>query len=371
MERIFLKTKIFYGENSLERLGSIYSKRIWIICDQFLIDNGSIRKVLEVIDNSNEVRLFNGVLPDTPLTVIGKGVAILTQFKPEVIIAFGGGSAIDTAKGIRYFGREMKIAIDVPLIAIPTTSGTGSEVTAAAVVVDHETKQKHIFFDDSIYPDEAILDAKLTLTLPPDITANTGMDVMTHALEAYVANGSSVCTDAMAEKAMELIMNSLLKCYRCGNDEAARSEMLLASSMAGIAFNTAGLGINHSIAHQIGGVFHIAHGLANAILLNAVIQFNGQDERVFAKYAKMAYQTGMVERNTDPKLAVAVLLTFITSLKKLMNMPVSLSECGVKKSDFDQYISYVSQNAVNDGCTPMNPRKITEEDVETILKKIY
>ena len=371
MERVYLKTKIFYGENSLERLASICGKKIWIICDKFLIDNGSIRKVLEVIDNSNEVKLFNGVLPDTPLTVIGKGAAILTQFKPEVIIAFGGGSAIDTAKGILYFGREMKIAGNVRLIAIPTTSGTGSEVTAATVVVDHETKQKHIFFDDSIYPDEAILDARLTLTLPPDITANTGMDVMTHALEAYVAKGSSVYTDAMAEKAVELIMKSLLKCYRCGDDIEARGEMLLASSLAGIAFSIAGLGMSHSIAHQVGGTFHIAHGLANAILLNEVILFNGQDEKVFDKYAKMAYQTGMVERNADPKLAVAVLLTFIRSLKKLMNMPVSLSECGVTQADFDKYVQYVSQNALNDGCTPMNPRRITAQDVETLLKKIY
>ncbi|WP_444641514.1 1-propanol dehydrogenase PduQ [Caproiciproducens sp. R1] len=371
LERIYLRTKIYYGENSLEHLADITGKRIWIICDRFLIENGSIRKVLEVIDNSNEVKLFNGVLPDTPLTAIGKGVAILKQFRPEVMIAFGGGSAIDTAKGILYFAREMKLAADVPLIAIPTTSGTGSEVTAATVVVDHETKKKHIFFDDSIYPDEAILDAKLTLSLPPEITANTGMDVMTHAMEAYVAKGASVYTDAMAEKAVELIMRSLLQCYRHGDDEQARVEMLLASSLAGIAFSIAGLGMSHSIAHQVGGTFHITHGLANALLLNEVILFNSLDDRVAAKYAQMAYRTGMVERSTDPKLAVAVLLACITSLKKLMNMPLTLSACGVSQETFDQYVHYVAQNAVQDGCTPMNPRGITVQDVETLLKKIH
>ncbi|WP_255575587.1 1-propanol dehydrogenase PduQ [Caproiciproducens faecalis] len=371
MDRIYLRTKIFYGENSLERLSSILGKRIWIICDRFLIENGSIRKVLEVIDNSNEVKLFNGVLPDTPLTVIGKGVAILKQFRPEVIIAFGGGSAIDTAKGILYFAREMKADAGIPLIAIPTTSGTGSEVTAATVVVDHETKKKHIFFDDSIYPDEAILDAKLTLSLPPEITANTGMDVLTHAMEAYVAKGASVYTDALAEKAVELIMKSLLQCYRHGDDGQAREQMLLASSLAGIAFSIAGLGMSHSVAHQVGGTFHIAHGLANAVLLNEVVLFNSRDSEVRAKYAQMAYRTGMVERSVDPGFAVDVLLTCIMSLKKMMNMPLTLAECGVSKEDFDKNVRYVAQNAVKDGCTPMNPIKITEQDVELLLKKLY
>lgn len=371
MDSVYIKTKIFSGENSLSRLESFVNKNIWIICDNFLVKNGSIKEILKVIDNSNKVTLFDDVVPDPPLNVIGKGIAIISQLKPDIVIAYGGGSAIDTAKGIIYFAREKKIVDNIKLIAVPTTSGTGSEVTSATVITDTQEKIKHIIFDDGLLPDEAILDAKLTLTVPANITANTGLDVLTHALEAYVSKGANVYSDALAEKSVELIINSLLKCYFNGKDEISRTKMHQASNLAGIAFNNAGLGINHSIAHQLGGNFHIPHGLANALLLNSVIKFNLSSKTAYSKYAKMAYQTGMVDRNTDEKFAVMVLMEYINEIKRLMNIPRNLRECGIEKETFLNTKQNLIDNALKDGCTSSNPVKPFKEDINKILENIY
>lgn len=371
MNSIYIKTKIFSGENSIDRLKDFYNKKIWIICDQFLVKSGSIVGLLKVIDNSNDVRLFSEVVPDPPLNVVAKGVATIKKINPDIVIAYGGGSAIDTAKGIIYFARTQNIVSDIKLIAIPTTSGTGSEVTSATVITDTENKVKNIIFDDGILPDEAILDAKLTLSVPQTITAHTGLDVLTHALEAYVSKKANPYSDALAEKSVELVVQSLIKCYKNGNDEESRLNMHQASNIAGISFNIAGLGINHSIAHQIGGNFHIPHGLANSLLLNAVIKYNCKDKSVLSKYAKIAYKTGMIERSESEEIAVAVLMELITAIKKVMNLPLTLRECNVSRDDFENAKLVMCQNAIKDGCTATNPVPISEIDVEYLLNEIY
>lgn len=371
MNCVYIKTKIYSGENSLKRLEKIKNTNIWIICDQFLVKNGSLNSVLSFIDNSNNVSIFDEVIPDPPLSVIGKGVALSKKINPDVIIAYGGGSAIDTAKGIIYFAKQQNFVGEINFIAIPTTSGTGSEVTSATVVTDTETKTKHIIFDDGILPDEAILDPNLTVSVPPAITANTGMDVLTHAIEAYVAKGANVYSDALAEKAVELVMESLVQCYSQGNDIIARSKMHEASNLAGMAFNISGLGINHSLAHQIGGRFHIPHGLANSVFLAAVIEYNCEDCDTLKKYAKLAYKTGMVEKTQTNEFAVEVLKTYIKSLMKIMHMPQNLKECDVDKNEFDDAKSLMAENALKDGCTQSNRKSITKIEMERLLDLVY
>lgn len=371
MKSIYIKTKINFGENSLKRLEKIENKKVWIICDNFLVKSGSVKTILEFIDGSNDVCIFDEVVPEPPLNVIGKGVALIKKINPEVVIAFGGGSAIDTAKGILYFARQQKLVGKVNFIAIPTTSGTGSEVTSATVITDTEEKIKHAIFDDDLLPDEAILDASLIVTVPKSITANTGIDVLTHAIEAYVAKNANVYSDALAEKAVELVIESLLRCYESGDDIQAREKMHEASNLAGMAFNIAGLGINHSIAHQIGGKFHIPHGLANGLLLNVVIDYNSQKSETLKKYAKLVYKSGMVESKESDEFAVKVLKSYILSLMKLMNMPINLRECKVEKDEFEKLKYIMANNALKDNCTGANPTEISEKEVMKLLEIIY
>lgn len=371
MQSIYIKTKIHLGENSLKRLEKLNNEKIWIICDKFLVENGSLKLLLAFINSSNNVSIFDEVVPDPPLNVISKGIIISKKVDPTTIIAYGGGSAIDTAKAIIYFDRQQKLGGKVDFIAIPTTSGTGSEVTVATVVTDTETKTKHIIFDECMLPDEAILDPSLTLSVPNVITANTGMDVLTHAIEAYVALNSNVYSDALAEKAVELVIESLIKCYGEGDNIIARRKMQEASNLAGIAFNISGLGINHSIAHQIGGRFHIPHGLANAILLSTVIDYNSREMEAFKKYAKLAYKTGMVDKNQSEYLAVEVLKNYINSIMRIMKMPSNLQECGIDKNELDNTKKIMAENALKDGCTLANPRKSTEIEIESIINSIY
>lgn len=371
MNSIYIKTKIHSGENSLKVLDNFKNNNIWIICDKFLVENGNLELLLGYIHSSNKVYIFDDVVPDPPLNVISKGVALSKKITPTIIIAYGGGSAIDTAKAIIYFARQQNFIKEVKFIAIPTTSGTGSEVTVATVVTDIETKTKHIIFDECMLPDEAILDPSLTLSVPPVVTANTGIDVLTHAIEAYVALNSNVYSDALVEKAVELVMESLINCYKEGENIITRRKMQEASNLAGIAFNIAGLGINHSIAHQIGGRFHIPHGLANALLLSTIIDFNSMDEEVLKKYAKLAYKTGMVEKSQSEMLAVKVLKNYINSIMSIMKMPSTLKECGVNKKDLEEAKTIMARNALKDGCTLANPRKVIEIEIENILLSIY
>ncbi|WP_460295446.1 1-propanol dehydrogenase PduQ [Clostridium sardiniense] len=371
LHEVYIKTKIYFGKNSLKRLEKFKNESIWIICDGFLVKSGMVKGILNFIDNSNNISIFDKVIPDPPLTVIGSGVAIIKQINPSVVIAYGGGSAIDTAKGILYFAREKNIIDKVNFIAIPTTSGTGSEVTNATIITDTETKIKHAIFDDSLLPDEAILDSNLTLSVPADITANTGIDVLTHSLEAYVSNKANSYSDALAEKSVELVIESLVKCYHNGKDIEARSKMHEASNLAGIAFNISGLGINHSLAHQLGGRFKIPHGLANGLLLTNVIDYNSHGISTLKKYAKLVYKTGMVDKTKGDEFAVKVLKEYINSIMKIMKMPMKLKELNIDKDDFHKVKALMAQNALKDGCTESNPRKVNTIELENLIGKIY
>lgn len=214
MSNVYIKTKIRSGKTAMDYLGIYKNKTVYIVCDKFMAENGSVNKVVNAIDSSCRIEIFDQALPDPTTEVVGNGLNMGARVQPDIVIAFGGGSAIDTAKGIIYFGINGGLMKKPIFITIPTTSGTGSEVTSATVITDVENKSKHLIADDEILADVAILDPSLTLSVPPAVTANTGMDVLTHALEAYVAKGANVFSDALSEKAVELLLDALLVCCR-------------------------------------------------------------------------------------------------------------------------------------------------------------
>ena len=370
MSNVYIKTKVRSGKEAMKYLGKYKNKTVLIVCDKFMAENGSVNTVINAIDSSCRVEMFDQAVPDPTTEVVGKGLNKSAKVQPDVIIAFGGGSAIDTAKGIIYFGINGGLMKKPVFITIPTTSGTGSEVTSAAVITDVESKSKHLIMDNDILADIAILDPTLTLSVPPAVTANTGMDVLTHALEAYVATGANVFSDALAEKSVELLLDSLLVCYKDGQNLAARSKMHEASPLAGMAFNTAGLGVNHSIAHQLGGTFHIPHGLANAMLLNQVIDYNSQDKQVMDKYAAMVYKVKLASITTPPQEAVKILKEVIRMMMAAMSMPDSVEQFGVFKNEYLTQLDNMTENALKDNCLKTTPRKIGAGEIRHILLQI-
>ena len=308
MNTFKMLTTIHFGENSLDRLKEIPYQRIMVIMDPFVYTSGLYKQITKPLEEVNkEYTIFSDVVPDAPIDKIAAGVKAFLEYRPDAIVAVGGGSAIDSSKSIREFALKIEPYGKVGLIAIPTTSGTGSEVTAFAVVNDTHAKVKYPLVSDSLTADEAILDAALVTSVPPAITADTGMDVVTHALESYVSTQHNEFSAALAEKALEICGVFLPRCYYDGQDMHARQKMHVASCLAGLAFNTASLGINHSMAHQLGARFHIPHGRANAMLLPHVIEFNSdinhasrsQKEYLPAveRYASVAHVLGLSSYN--------------------------------------------------------------------------
>jgi 1-propanol dehydrogenase len=366
-----MKTRIQEGKQAREYLKGIKNKRILIVCDQFLSANGAVSYLTDILCSDNVVELFDKAIPDPTIQVVGSGLCMMYQVKPDIVIGFGGGSAIDTAKGIIYFSMIKELVKKPLFITVPTTSGTGSEVTSASVITDPDNKSKHLISSDEILPDVAILDPSLTLSVPQVVTANTGMDVLTHALEAYVATGANVFSDAMAEKSVELLLKSLLGCYQDGNDLKARTRMQEASTLAGIAFNTAGLGVNHSIAHQLGGTFHIPHGLANAILLNHVIEYNCTSREIMNKYAALAVKVQLAEAKEEPRDAIKAIKGLIIALMRCMNMPTSVMELGIDRMEYEKQLKNMVDNALMDACFATTPTKIAGPGIQKILLDIY
>ena len=275
MKTFEMKTVIHFGDNSLDRLRVLPYKRVLIITDPFVVQSKMIDLITAPLEKGGiQFDIFCDVVPDAPVGKIAEGVKKFLEFQPEAIVAVGGGSAIDSSKAIREFALKINNYGKVGLIAIPTTSGTGSEVTSFAVVNDTDAKVKYPLVSDSLTADEAILDAELVKSVPPAITADTGMDVFTHALESYVSTEHNEFSSALAEKSIEICGVFLLRAYLDGSDMHARQKMHVASCLAGLSFNTAGLGITHSMAHQLGAMFHIPHGRANAMLLPHIVDYN-------------------------------------------------------------------------------------------------
>ncbi|MBB6697165.1 1-propanol dehydrogenase PduQ [Clostridium algidicarnis] len=381
---------VYFGVGKLEELSKLQCKRVFIVTDPFMVTSGMVTKVTENLDAANiEYEIFSDIVPDPPLETISKGIKAMDAFKPEALVALGGGSAIDAAKAISHFRDLINKGLNnvsenkkVMLIAIPTTSGTGSEVTSFSVVTDKKYNVKYPLVEESMVPEMAILDATLVKSVPNFITADTGMDVLTHAIEAYVSTEHSDFSDALAEKAIKLVFEYLEKAYKNGNDLEAREKMHNASCIAGMAFTNASLGINHSMAHILGGRFHIPHGKANAILLPYVIEFNAdlssenrfdnktQYSDTAIRYAQIAKFLNLTSSN-NVREGVKSLVRAINSLKKTLSIPYSVKEVNISKKDFDDNLKELSEIALNDSCTITSPRKPTVEEFNTLFNAVY
>lgn len=381
MKTFDIKTKIYFGENALDRLKELPHKKILVITDPFVVKSGMIGLITERLTQGEiEYEVFDDVVPDPPIEKIVSGVQKMLSYNPEAVIAVGGGSAIDSAKAIKDFAVKIGNLEDIRLIAIPTTSGTGSEVTAFAVISDTKTQTKYPLVSEELIPTEAILDAELVRSVPPAITADTGMDVLTHAIEAYVSINNNEFSAALAEKAIEICGIWLLRAYLDGNDTHARQKMHVASCLAGLAFNSASLGLNHGMAHTLGANFHIPHGRANAMLLPHIIEFNS-DINIHSKsrkeylpavrkYCNIAKILGL--NNFNEITTVRALVNWIQFMLKEMNMPLSISQTGtVTEEVYNEKLDTMALAALNDGCTATNPRVPTRNQIIEIYRNLW
>ena len=399
--------KIYFEAGSigyLEKMPNI--TRAFIVTDESMVKLGYVDKILYHLRKRAEYvhsEIFSDVESDPSFNTIKRGVESMERFKPDVIIALGGGSAIDAAKGMWLFyenpdadveGLKLKfmdirkrtykfpkMGSKAKLVAIPTTSGTGSEVTSFAVISDKEKNMKYPLADYELTPDVAIIDSDLVMSLPKSITADTGMDVLTHAIEAYVSNMASDYTDGLSEKAVELVFNNLVEAYENGSNVVAREKMHNASCIAGMAFTNAFLGLNHSIAHKLGGEFHIPHGRANAIILPYVIKYNATMPTKFVsfpkyeyfiadeKYAKLAKRIGL-KADTN-KQGVESLIEAIKGLIEKLNIPKSLKEAGIDEKEFLSKVDELADKAFEDQCTGANPRVPLVSEIKQIMLDAY
>lgn len=266
--------KVLMGSASLKALFG-EAKKVFVVCDPFIEESGTVKYVTDILTEMGvSYDVYSNIQPDPSVALVAEGIGHLVDSAPDMAVGFGGGSAIDACKAMLFFAKKEGLIGNVQFVAIPTTSGTGSEVTDFSVITAPEQGIKYPIVDESLLPDVAVLDAKLTVTVPKSITAYTGMDVLTHAIEALVSKHATDFSDASAEKAIKLVRDNLLKTYREPGNLEARQAMHHASCLAGVAFNNAGLGLNHGMAHALGGKFHIPHGKANAVLLPYVMGFN-------------------------------------------------------------------------------------------------
>lgn len=374
LQRFYLKTEIVLGPSMLDRLEAFTGQRVGVITDAFMVQSGVADRILAKLPGC-ETRLFGEAVPEPPLATISQGVRFFADFHPDAIVALGGGSSIDAAKAIVAGLRELDGERTIVMIAVPTTSGTGSEVTSYAVISEPERGIKHPLRSDQIVPDIALLDPDLVLTVPPKITADTGMDVITHAVEAYVAVGATDFSDAFAEKSLCLAFTHLPTVFADGSDRAARAAMHNASCMAGMAFNAAGLGLNHGMAHAIGGKLHIPHGRINAMLLPWVIEFNaglfGPSANVrpeAGRYADLAHRIGLDAGS--PRGGAKALARAVARLNDRLGIPATLRAHGADMSEYAKSTEELVGNVLADACTASNPRIPTPDDVAALLRAV-
>ena len=382
MKNFHINTEIFFGENALDRLSALHYDKVMIISDPFVVSSGMITLLTTRLDRADiHYDLFTDVVPDPPVEKVVAGVAAVMKAKPDCLVAVGGGSAIDTAKAVKKFANQLDEGYNPHFIAIPTTSGTGTEVTRFAVISNPIEERKYPLVDEDLLPDEAILDEVLVKSVPPSVTADTGMDVMTHAVEAYVSTENNEFSGALAEKAVEITGQFLIRSYSSCDDTHARRKMHIASCLAGLAFNSASLGLNHGMAHQLGAHFHIPHGRANAILLPYIIEFNSgitlinRSQREYPscvrKYCNLARILGV--SNMNEVTTIRALISYLHFLNAEMGIPAKVSEACPKLSEAEYMdaISAMADAALADGCTATNPRTPTKDEVMEIYKKIW
>lgn len=375
----FAPTKVVFGAGSVSELpmevGTLGSK-VLLVTDPGIIATGMVDQVKDILGDSL-VGVFSDVPQDTGMEVVDEGARYGTSTGADVIVSLGGGSVIDTGKGmcilmreggsLRDFqGMQMLTRPQIPNIVIPTTSGTGSEVTSAAVVLDKEQGQKIIIYEYHITPRVAILDPKMTEKLPPHLTASTGMDALTHAIESYTSNSRNPISDAVALHAVRLIAENLPQAVADGSDLTARGQMQVAALLGGWAFSNALLGLVHAMAHSIGAIRGVPHGLANGIILPHVMRFNLDD--IPARTADITAALGIAAHGMDPHEAGEIGIAAIESLQDRVRLPRKLRDAGVEESDLEK----AAELAMSDGSIVYNPRMVFESgEVLEVFRKAY
>ncbi|MDY2970447.1 MAG: iron-containing alcohol dehydrogenase [Butyricicoccus pullicaecorum] len=386
MSRFTLPRDLYHGENALEALKTLTGKRAVVVVGGGSMKRfGFLDKVEAYLKEAGmEVKLFEGVEPDPSVETVMKGAAVMREFQPDWIVSIGGGSPIDAAKAMWAFYEypdvtfeDLCIPFNFPTLrtkakfcAIPSTSGTATEVTAFSVITDYEKGVKYPLADFNITPDVAIVDPSLAETMPKKLTAHTGMDAMTHAIEAYVSTLHCDYTDPLALHAIEMISADLIPSYN--GDMAARARMHNAQCLAGMAFSNALLGIVHSMAHKTGAAYtggHIVHGCANAMYLPKVIRFNAKEPAAAERYAKIAKFLGLAGTTTDE--LVDALIAHIQEMNRALDIPTCIKDYEggiIDEQEFLDKLPSVAELAVGDACTGSNPRSINPEQMAKLLK---
>ncbi|WP_124065825.1 1-propanol dehydrogenase PduQ [Clostridium sp. E02] len=373
MEQFVMNTKVYMGASCLDHIKDLPGKKAYLICDPFMVKSGKAKEITDLLEEKGcRTEIFGEVVPDPTIEVVSTAISHMKQFKPDTVIALGGGSAIDTAKAASHIYTQMGEE-KLYLVAVPTTSGTGSEVTNFSVISDTEAQVKYPLRSDLMVPDAAFLDPHVTMSVPPHITADTGMDVLTHGLEAFVSTNATDFTDAFGEKAIRLVWKHLVSAVDDGSDLDARTHMHNASCLAGLAFNGASLGLCHSMAHALGARFHIPHGRSNAILLPHVISYNAGLEETSAypacgRYAAIANLL-FIGAGTE-KATVHGLIRQIKNLLNRVQIPQQITDLNIDKTEFLQAVPEMAEKARFDNCTKTNPRVPSTEDIEGIYRKL-
>ena len=356
MEEFSLKTKIYAGAGAVTALEAFGAKRLLVVTDPYFMKNGMAQRIA-ALSKAEKIEYFDRVQPDPTVALAAEGTAKLRQFQPDLLVALGGGSAMDCAKAMAYFAQG-----EVPLAAIPTTSGSGSEVTDFAILT--HGKAKHPLVDEKLRPAAAILDSDLLNELPPALIADTGFDVLTHALEAYVATGAGAFSDMYARESFRIAYAVLPASY-AGKREV-RLRMHLASTMAGIAFSQAGLGICHALSHSLGGMFHVPHGRLNAILLPAVVECNAH--KAASRYAELARCAGMA--GSADAVALRTLKNGLLRLRRELGLPQTLAQAGIPPRKITENLPMIVEAVLEDPCVETNPIKVEEFLIRRILDQV-
>ena len=356
MQEFYCKTKIISGENALDWLNTQRCQRLLLVTDPYFQQNGLAQTIAGRVQ-AEQREIFAGVKPDPTVELAAEGTARMRQLQPDLLIALGGGSAIDTAKAMCHFAGDR-----VKFVAIPTTSGSGSEVTNFSVLTHGQVKYPLIH--QKLQPNVAIIAEELVQTLPPKLVAEGGFDVLSHALEAIAATKADEISRALGEAAFCTAFTHLRASH--GGDTRVRGAVHLASTMAGIAFSQAGLGACHALAHSLGGLFHLPHGMLNAILLPEVISLNGA--AAGSAYGKLAGRAG-IGASSDT-MSVRNLRNALIRLRKELNLPATLQEAGVSSGRLAQNMEEILDAAMKDPCMQTNPVKADRGQLRRLLEAV-
>ncbi|MGX7196559.1 1-propanol dehydrogenase PduQ [Enterococcus olivae] len=368
MNEFSIPSNVVFDTSIESYFNNCQMNKIFIVSDPMMIQLGFIKTITEILKkNKLEFFIFSDITPDPTIETIAKGLLAMNDFAPKCLVAIGGGSAIDTAKGMVLSNFQIDQNYKKPeFIAIPSTSGTGSEVTSFTVITNG--KDKKPFVDKRLIPDVALLDVNLVKSVPAKITADTGMDVLTHAIEAYVSTNSNSFTDALSEKAVSLVFENLITAFNEPENLYARKKMHEASAIAGMAFTNSSLGINHSLAHAIGGLHHLPHGRINAILLPAVISFNSKSEKV-GKYQNLAKLLGLPSNTLEE--GVNNLKLAISYLNEALGIEKKFSSFSISKENYENVANEIAELALKDDCTKTNPKNPSIEEFKQIYLSLY